>query len=79
MSTGNSLVTRQLYNCVIRFGFVFALDDVTINDDYLSAYVRQWCPSKFLLGPLEEIVLYQETTVAALISKVGVVFMILVL
>ena len=77
VSTGKSLVAPQSYNCVIRLGFIFAVDDVIINDDYLSVYVRQWRPSEFLLGPFEEIVLYQETAVAALVAKVGIVFMML--
>ena len=75
--TRNSLVEPQLCKCAIRLGFIFAEDDVIINDDYLSVYVRQWCPSEFGLGPFEEIVLYQETTVAALVEKVGVVFVML--
>ena len=62
---------------MLRFGFISLEDDVITNDDYLSVYVRQWCPSEFVLGPFEEIVLYQETTVAALVAKVGVVFVML--
>lgn len=58
---------------MLRFGFISLEDDVITNDDYLSVYVRQWRPSEFVLGPFEEIVLYQETTVAALVAKVRVV------
>ena len=75
--TRNSLTAPQWYNCVVRLGFIFVEDDVIINDDYLSVYVRQWCPSEFVLGPFEEIFLYQETTVAALVAKVVVVFVML--